>query len=145
MSIRARVDDALFLWQHGRQQGAFLCALVAVAATSRRRFPDRKTFRDRQAFVSFLTGTLQVRLSVEYRGECLPVEEILYEWVRCQLVHEGTLPIDIEFMADPEPGVLALRAGGAPEFVLKVSEGWFRHLIGSVMTAAENSDQFSQE
>jgi hypothetical protein len=40
MSIRARVEDALFLWDKGRLEGAFLNALIAVAATARRIYPD---------------------------------------------------------------------------------------------------------
>ena len=104
MSIRARVEDSLLLWNSGRLEGAFLNALVAVAATSRRRFPDRKAVGDREAFVRFLKAAHTVRISVEYRNECLPVEQIFYKWFRCQLVHEGGLPVDIEFMPGPKPG-----------------------------------------
>src|SRR5437868_2893436 len=76
MSIRARVEDALLLWDNGRKEGAFLNVLIATAATSRRRFPDRKHVSDRDAFVQFLEKAHTVRLSIEYRGECLPVEQV---------------------------------------------------------------------
>jgi hypothetical protein len=142
MSLRARVEDAQLLWRNGRRDGAFLSALVAVAATSRKRFADRKAVTDRDAFERFLEAAHSVRLSVEYRGECHPIEHIFYKWFRCELVHEGGLPIDIEFMPDDEPGLLSVRAGGAPEFVLKVSEGWFHHLVSAVITAPENRDLF---
>lgn len=142
MSIRERVDDALMLWERGRKEGAFLNVLVAVAATSRRRFPDRNAIGDREAFVRFLEAAHSVRLRVEYRGECLPVEQIFYKWVRCQLIHEGELPVDIEFMPDSGPGRIAVRAGGAPEYVLKVSEGWFHHMVGAVALAPENVSEF---
>jgi hypothetical protein len=36
------------------------------------------------------------------------------------------------------PGILAVRAGGAPDLVLKVSENWFDHLIAAVVQAPEN-------
>jgi hypothetical protein len=86
-----------------------------------------------------LMAAHSVRLSVEYHRESHPIEHIFYKWFRCELVHEGGLPIDIEFMPDDEPGLLSVRAGGAPEFfVLKVSEGWFHHLIGAVVAAPEN-------
>lgn len=94
----------MLLWQHGRKEGAFLNVLIAVAATSRRRFPDRKAVGDRDAFVRILEGAHTVRISVEYRGECLLVEQVFYKWVRCQLVHEGGLPVDIKFMPDSVPG-----------------------------------------
>jgi len=137
MSARARVEDAVLLWNNGRLEGAFLNALIAVAATARRRYPDRK---DRDAFVGFLTDAMSVRLSVEYRGECQPVEYIFYKWLRCELVHEGAIPVDIEFMQ--EDG-LSVRAGGSPEYVLKLSLGWFHHLIGAVAHAPENAIEFA--
>jgi hypothetical protein len=77
MRIRARIEDALLLWEQGRLEGACLCALVAVAASARRQYPDRKTLGDREAFERFLTNAHTVRLSIEYRGECQPIEHIL--------------------------------------------------------------------
>ena len=38
MSIYTHVEDAILLWKDGRLEGAFLNALVAVAATARRRY-----------------------------------------------------------------------------------------------------------
>lgn len=142
MSVAARIEDALLLWDSGRREGAFLMALIAVAATSRRRFSDRKAVGDREAFERFVKSAHQVLLSVEYRGEVHSIEHVFYKWFRCELVHEGGLPMDIEFMPDDEPGILSVRAGGAPEFVLKVSEGWFHHLVSAVVTAPENGGLF---
>jgi hypothetical protein len=50
--------------------------------------------------------------------------------------------MDIAFMPDSAPGSLSVRAGGAPEFLLKVSEGWFHHLVGAVVRAPENRGLF---
>jgi hypothetical protein len=137
-----RIEDALFLWENGRREGAFLSALVAVAATSRQRFPDRNAVKDKDAFEQYLSSAHSVRLSVEYRGEAHPIEHIFYKWLRCELLHEGALPVDIEFMPDEHPGALTVRAGGAPEFTLKLSHGWFHHLIGTVVKAPENKYLF---
>ena len=142
MSIRARVEDALFLWDKGRLEGAFLNALIAVAATARRIYPDRTVVSDRESFEQFLTSAHSVRIRVEYRGELHPVEHIFYKWLRCELVHEGGIPVDIHFTPDAEPGVMAVRAGGAPEYVLKISHGWFDHLIYAVVHAPVNVDEF---
>ena len=142
MSIRARIEDALFLWDNARLEGAFLSALAAVAATARRQFPDRKAVSDREAFERFLTGAHSVRISVEYRGKCHSVEHILYKWLRCELVHEGGIPVDIQFMADDQPGSMSVRAGGAPEYVLTISHGWFHYLINSVVRAPVNRGEF---
>lgn len=53
MSISDRLDDASILFHNGRKQGALLSVLVAVAATSRRRYP-KDDFRDNNAFVRFV-------------------------------------------------------------------------------------------
>ena len=140
MGIRSRVDDALFLWNHNHVEGAFLSALIAVAATSRRQFPNHS---DRQAFEDFLKQGVFERISVEYRNQSHPVYHIFYKWFRCQLVHEGGLPIDIEFMPDREPGTVSIRAGGAPEYILKVSYGWFHELIHVVAHAPVNAGLFN--
>jgi hypothetical protein len=137
MSIRARLDDAVLLWRSGRREGAFLSVLVAVAATSRLR--HGKGVTDRNAFEQFVASAHPVRLSVEFRGELHPIEHIFYKWLRCELVHEGGLPIDIEFMPVSEPGGLSVRAGGAPNFVLLLSEAWFEHLVAAVVAAPENA------
>src|SRR5882724_2845054 len=100
MSLRDRVEDAMLLWENGRREGAFLVALIAVAATARRRFPDRTLVTDREAFESFVQSAHSVRLSVEYRGECYEIEHIFYKWFRCELVHEGGLPLDIQFIVE---------------------------------------------
>lgn len=141
MSLETRVADARFLWANGRREGALLNAVIAVAATARRRFPDRKAVGDREAFERFLEAVQSVRMSVEYRGACEPIEHILYKWLRCELVHEGGLPVDIEFVQG-DPDVLSVRAGGKPDFVLRLSESWFDHLIGAVVSAPENAGLF---
>jgi hypothetical protein len=143
MGIRDRVQDAEFLWQQGRHEGALLSALSAVAATARLRYPDRKAVKDGDAFKRFLESAHSVRLSVEFRGEVHTIEHIFYKWLRCELVHEGGLPVDIQFMADADPDELSVRAGGKPEFVLKLSSGWFYHLLGAVTDAPENRVTFN--
>lgn len=142
MGIRTRIEDALFLWGNGHQEGAFLSALIAVAATARRVFPDRKTVSDRESFERFLADAHSVRISVEYRGECHPVEHIFYKWLRCELVHEGGVPVDIQFMPDDKPGFMSIRAGGDPEYILKISHGWFHHLVHTIVSAPVNAAEF---
>lgn len=134
--IRDRIDDALLLWQHDRREGAFLSVLVAVAVTARLRFPD-PSVGDRQAFERFLYAAHSVRLSVEYRGACHPVEHVFYKWLRCELVHEAGVPLDIVFVPTERRGELSVRAGGPPSYVLQLSESWFDHLVHTVASAPE--------
>jgi hypothetical protein len=138
MSIRARVEDALLLYKNGRHEGAFLNALVAVAASARRDRPD-KSVTDRDCFEEFLNQRLPGVLAVEFRGECHPIQRIFYKWFRCELVHEGGLPVDVQFIDTEE---LTVRAGGKPEYILKVSHGWFHWLIRSVVEASCNASEF---
>ena len=124
----------MFLWNSGRHDSAFLIALIAVAATARLRYPKMK---ERESFEQFLRDSRLRIEKVEFRGKYQPLEHIFYKWLRCQLVHEGSLPVDIEFMPERDSGFMSIRAGGAPEFVLKVGFGWFHHMIGYLKQSPE--------
>src|SRR5205807_872361 len=139
--IRARVEDALLLYERGRFEGAFLNALIAVAATSRRECPDR-AIGDRECFDRFLDrGQRRFRIeAVEFRGQMHPIPHILYKWLRCELVHRGTIPIDVEILEDEG---LSLRAGGRPHYVLQLSRGWFHWLVGTVVEAPCNASELA--
>jgi hypothetical protein len=139
MSIQSRVQDALLLWENGRLEGAFLNVLLAADATAKRKYPEMDKVGER--FRRFLTEASQTRISVEYRGECQPIEDLLYKWFRCEVAHAGGLPVDIEFMSDAEQGTRSVRAGGAPEFVLKLSRGWFNFLVQAVENEPANPDR----
>ena len=138
MSIKARIEDALILYQNGRYEGAFLNALVAVAATSRLEIPDRSV-GDRECFEKFLNKKYRGIISVEFRGKQHSVPHIFYKWFRCELVHEGGLPIDVEFI---ETESMSVRAGGAPNYILQISHGWFHWLVDAVIEAPCNEKEF---
>ncbi|HEV3071467.1 MAG TPA: hypothetical protein VGY76_08595 [Solirubrobacteraceae bacterium] len=126
-NIRERVEDATLLWNAERHEGAFLVALVAVAARARREYP--RSVGDREAFERFIESRFGPRVSVEFRGEPRPLERVFYKWMRCELVHDGGLPVDLRFKEDAQPGELSVRAGGAPGYVLLISPGWFDQLV----------------
>jgi hypothetical protein len=102
-------------------------ALVAVAARARQEHP--RPFGDRDAFERFIESRFRPRVSVEFRGELRSLERIFYKWMRCELVHDGGLPVDLRFRENCEPGELSVRAGGSPDYVLLISPGWFEQLI----------------
>ncbi len=103
MSNKARVDDAEQLWANGRKEGAWVQALIAVAATARLRYP--KPIPDGQAFRSFICdiagaivsgrmespGPLYIRFYSEDRSQYRTLEDIFYTELRCKLVHEVEL------------------------------------------------------
>lgn len=102
-------------------------ALVAVAARARQESSGR--LGEREVFERFIESRFHVRISAEFRGQLYSLEQIFYKWMRCELVHEGGLPVDLRFKDDAAPGELSLRAGGAPRYVLLVSPAWFQQLI----------------
>lgn len=122
-----RVDDARLLWRAGRREGAFLMAIVAVVGRARLDFPE--PIGEGEAFRRFVESRFRIRLSAEYRGEQWPIERLFYKWFRCEIVHKGGLPVDIKFKEDAEPDELSVRAGGAPDYELLVSPGWFEQLL----------------
>jgi len=77
MSIRDRLDDARILFANGRRDGALLSVLVAVAATSRRRYPHSAIPRDGDAFIRFLLDEHPVIVSSDWVPTC---ED---DYVRC--------------------------------------------------------------
>ena len=126
-SAEERVQDALRLWSLGRREGAFLLAIVAVIVRAKQVYPSATS--DGDAFQKLIADRFQPRLSVEFRGEQWPIERVFYKWFRCEIVHQGNLPVDVRFMDDAAEDELTVRAGGRPEFVLLVSPGWFHQLV----------------
>lgn len=112
MSIRRRLEDAHFLLANGRADGSLLSACTAISATSRKRYPDRKAMGDREAFTKFLgeemrvvTAGAVINFNVvcpgadtnKYAGGMMPLQDVLYEFVRCMLAHEGRIGENVEF------------------------------------------------
>lgn len=130
VSIQDRLDDAELLWRHGRREGALLNALVAVAALARREYPKAG---DRAGFEALLRSSHTWQISVEFRGQQVDIDRIFYKWLRCHLVHEGALPLDMRIDGEfADPTTLSIRAGGEPEKVLLLTPGWFDFLTGLV-------------
>jgi len=128
LGIQDRIDDASLLWNEGRRESGLLLACIAVAARARQVLPEEK--REAVAFARLLRDGLSVQLRVEFRGELWDIETLLYKWVRCELVHEAAVPIDIA-IDDALGEGLAVRAGGAPNFTLALSPGWFAFLTAA--------------
>ncbi len=164
MSVRERIYDAKVLWEAGRLEGAVIQVLIAVAATVRKRCP--LPMKDREAYKRFILEELEkitygpkYNVGFFFRGEHgIPIEEIIYHIIRCPLVHEGQLPIDIVF-TQPEPGdgmPFGIAPGGVPydgkifnhlvlNDTLGFPVGWIWNLIRVVAEAPENKKDFPDE
>src|SRR5260370_28339179 len=157
LGIRRRIEDARVLWQAGRKEGAFGQILIAVAATARKRYPlppqgakpvpdDQRPnpgeyAKDGNGFKTFIldemekiTGGLKYNVAFPFQGETTPLEDILYEHLRCVLVHEGGMPDSITLLEPVHEGgkkfnVLRLRDP------LAVPDGWVDNLLTVVVQA----------
>jgi hypothetical protein len=149
LSIKQHIEDAEHLWQHGRKEGAWTQALIAAAATSRKRYP--KPVPDHKAFKSFIkdvTPTLLFGVSCDHKfGAQLrfakkPLEDIFYHELRCCLVHEAEMSRSIilaESQLDGDEALVAKLTVGDPN---GIPDFWVLHLIKAIKEAPENTAEF---
>jgi hypothetical protein len=99
-----RIEDARILYEAGRREGALLLLLIAVAALSRVRYPQKVVKSDKAAFCKLLQderwqlcreGPKSVRVGDVEK----PIEDFLYEYLRNGLIHEGTIPENLKPLA----------------------------------------------
>lgn len=173
MSIKQQVEDAIFLAENGRHVGALANLLLAVAASSRKTFPKDKTksikepkkmMKDGEAFTLFLGGRIRKILfgdfggpdmgnsgiSVNFKDKQLDVAYILYKYYRCELVHEGELPEDIEFSPPTDDRNLGISNGGVSVLIsagntMNLDYGWIDLLVNAVTHARCNGALFGIE
>lgn len=173
MSINQQVEDAAFLAENERYLGALTNLMLAVAASSRKTFPKGKTksledptkkMGDREAFTLFVGGRIRKILfgdfggpdignsgiSVNFKGKQHDVAYILYKYYRCELVHEGELPEDIEFSAPSTDQNLSVSNGGVNVSIgcgntMVLDYGWIDLLINAVVYARCNGKIFDIE
>ena len=142
MGIRRRVEDAELLWREGKAEGSLLMALIAASATARRKYPE---LMDGEGFERLLLDARRWRLSLEFRGAQVPIERLLWKWLRCELVHEAGLPVDFELTPIVAVGELSARAGGAPSYEPHLSEAWLHHVLDVVIYDPVNRDLFPED
>jgi hypothetical protein len=143
VTIAQRIDDAEFLWKSGRLEGALLAALVAFAATARRVRPKAQEPSDAKAFKQLFQEQLPHGASVRFRGELTSMDELFYKWLRCELLHEGGLPMGLTFDADDGEGLFTLTL--TDDLPLAISSVWYHSLILAVVGHPQNADVLSDQ
>lgn len=167
MSIRDRIEDCVVLDSLGRESGAFLAACVAVAAVSRLRFPEDtpsrrksgKRMDDSEAFQEFLHEEcesifgpgLRIKGSSRFpepgkesdTSKRRAITEIIYRYIRSELVHSGQISSTIEFTRD-DPNVLKTQFL-EEEHKFVFSKNWLSRLLRAVIFARELDGQFGDE
>lgn len=150
MSITNRLTEAKLLYDAGHHEGALLSVLVAVAGSSRRRFPrgtkslknPKKDMGDCEAFETFM-GHEMKRVgvcSVWFHERCNSAENIFYKWLRCSLAHEAELPEQIIFQPGPSSCEASIKRDQGPPERLIVTHSIILLIAYVVSTAAENTD-----
>lgn len=154
MSIKDRVEEAELLWSQGRKEGAWVPALVATAATARKRYP--RPMNDREAFTSFIadiTFTIMTGkaggarpLHFEFYentwGDGLTLGDVLYKKVRCSLIHEGELTEAGFSKSTEKDGRYTAQLSVPSHGNAQIPDFWALHLLVAVKNAPENSGLF---
>jgi hypothetical protein len=151
MSIRARLIDAMILWEHGRKEGAWALVLIATAATSRKRYP-KTMMGDRASFSQFIREIQGTIIIGEFPLPPMepiviggvPIEDLIYEHMRNNLVHEAELhPRVVLAKSRVVNGILGaeLRLGAVNE----IPDFWVINLAKAVALAAENSAELPRD
>jgi hypothetical protein len=149
MSIKTRIEDANILLKLDRKEGALLSALVAVAATSRKRYPDREKIKDNKAFKKFISEELSkygpgwsenTKVNIQFRGKKLMLPDVLYKLVRCELAHEAEIPEFISFKNEKGLNITIL-----DNKEITFSNEIILYLIKIVVEAPENNDLFNNK
>lgn len=124
MSIDNRLADADILWTYGRREGAFLSLLVAVEPIARREHPDLKSLG--AAYRAFIDSRLPENSRLRFRGRPVTVGELMWSWMRCELAHNASLPIDLQFFEpDDEFDEMLIKLEGPRDKCLRISNSWY--------------------
>jgi len=149
VGVRDRLVDAALLWKTGRKEGAFVLVLIALAATSRKRYPH-PAHGDRKAFTTYLRDEMRnltakvnwipsEQWRLKFRGVEHDFEHFLYTFLRCELAHQASMPPDLRFGVPPVPVPIFPEGTNLlvdPGLVVAISE--------LIVEAKENDDEFPE-
>jgi hypothetical protein len=71
------------------------------------------------------------------------MSRLFYKWLRCELVHRGSLPIGLSIEDDDTSGLLTMRLSG--EFPISISSVWYHSLVLAVIGHPVNGDVFPDQ
>jgi hypothetical protein len=144
------IGRALKESQNGDFDAALLFACLAVAATSNKDRPDLK--KDGDKYRAFIDKYLTIIMAVANGGNLMAAKmsigtqhrvakgtgyvspsQILYDMVRCSLIHEGRIPSNVSFVPEQRWGSCSPDGFVLPESILY-------GLIAAVACCPANSD-----
>jgi hypothetical protein len=144
MAISDRVKEAIDKLSQGDPINAFIQVSIAIDATGKRAYPQQTTsyrcrrfIRSNQAFITRVAfGKLEIKGEIIFdtiSGE-KNFEKVLYDLVRCSLLHEGSLPKEVEIIKETKFGV-------TNDGKVIISEKLIWALILAVIGATTNKDE----
>jgi len=71
------------------------------------------------------------------------MDEFFYKWLRCELVHEGGLPIGITFDTEDNGGLVTIRL--SDDLPITISSVWYHSLVLAVLSHPANADVFPMQ
>lgn len=141
--VKAEKDLALQDYEN-----ALIQVLIAVAATSRKRYPYPQ-YKDREAFIKYLKEEhFQEKLlpvirggciRFQYRNDLVDIETFLYECIRCNLLHEAELVSNLKFIEQDEGGFCFSVQDG----IFTLSWNLIAILKDIVKTSSENEERLA--
>ena len=149
IGIVSRLDEAKLLYLNGFKEGALISLLVAVAATARDRYP-RDRYSDNKSFKGFLKDgmcngdfwgpNIYLLAKMDFQGKVQPLENILYDIIRCDLLHESKLSDLVRYEKKPSDNFV-LRIGEEGNFIFQ--DSLLECLFRVVHNAQENLELFN--
>lgn len=112
--IGKRIDECFSQLNKGDGENAFIQLSIAIEGTSKLTYPNiqssaqrnRQFIKDSMPFVlwSLTNGTptecnsFYFKLNIHGQEKEIALEDVMYKLLRCSLVHEATMPDEVEFV-----------------------------------------------
>jgi hypothetical protein len=151
MSVHQRVLDAEFLWNSNHREGAWILAMIATAATARKRYPrptpDNQAFKQYVQDISYTIVSGKPKPPNLQKGQLLvkfgerPFEDVLYKDYRCSWVHEAGLDnagLSESKIEGDNIIIETLVVGEHPQ----IPENWLLNLLNAIRWSPENAGEF---
>ncbi|BCB26511.1 hypothetical protein SKTS_13970 [Sulfurimicrobium lacus] len=153
MGIRQRVLDAELLWNSNQREGAWIQAMIATAASARKRYP--KPISDSESFKRYIrdigwtifTGNpkppnLQTGHVLFKFGE-RSFEDILYKDYRCSWIHEAAL--DNAGLSESKVKGNAIIETLVVGANTQLPDHWVLNILNAIRWSPENANEFDEK
>lgn len=154
-TLKNLIEEAELNWQQGKKEIALLHTLLAVAATSKKRYPSLKEGESFKKFISevsiiIMTGKSPssqkiVHFSLGDRGSGIYLEDILYKEYFCNMKHEAKLPTIVK-LSDSiivDGKYVATLKVGDKNNPHEIPDFYILHLIKAIKESPENLNLFT--